>query len=136
MAPRQLFYLLKVSIRGFLLVYFQLLSRPREQRLREFKSKDFMSDEGKIENEIINYSVNRVNKCNQAKNERELRKLIAESCPNSSNKMGVKGILVSIPALLQLQLEKRKISELQITKNSLSQRFPFNSRKCKYSCRL
>ena len=83
-----------------------------------------MSDEGKIENEIINYSVNLGNKYNQAKNERELRKLIAESCPNSSNKVGVKGILVSIPALLQLQLEERKICELQITKNSLPQRFP------------
>ena len=95
-----------------------------------------MSDEGKIENEIFIYSANRGNNYNQAKNERELRKLIPESCPNSSNKVGIKGVLVSIPALLQLQLEERKISELQITKNSLPQRFPFNSRDCIYSCRL
>ena len=32
-----------------------------------------MSDEGKIENEIINYSVSRGNKCNQTENERGLR---------------------------------------------------------------
>ena len=29
----------------------------REQKLREFNSKDFASDERKIENEIVNYSV-------------------------------------------------------------------------------
>ena len=44
---------------GLLLSYFQVLCRPHEQRLRKFKSKNFMSDERKIKNEIINYSVNR-----------------------------------------------------------------------------
>ena len=44
---------------GFLQIYFQMPCRPREQRLRKFKSKDFMSDGRKIENEIINISVNR-----------------------------------------------------------------------------
>ena len=44
---------------GLLLICFQVPCRPREQKLRKFKSKDFMRDEGKIEIEIINYSVNR-----------------------------------------------------------------------------
>ena len=42
-----------------------------------------MGDEGKIENEIFNYSVNRGNKYNQMKNERKLRKLGTESCPDA-----------------------------------------------------
>ena len=50
-----------------------------------------MSDEGKRENEIIKYSVNRGNKCNQMKNERELRKLGTESCPDDSSKSGSRG---------------------------------------------
>ena len=73
---------------GLLLIYFQVPCRPREQKLRKFRSKDFMSDEGKIENEIINYSGNRGNKYVQVTNERELRKLISESCPDDSNKSG------------------------------------------------
>ena len=44
---------------GLLLIYFRVPCRPRERRLRKFKTKDFMSDERKIENEIIKYSVNR-----------------------------------------------------------------------------
>ena len=56
---------------GLLLIYFQVPCRPCEQRLRKFKSKDFMSDEGKIENEIINYSVNRVEQiCSSKKRQR------------------------------------------------------------------
>ena len=38
---------------------FSLLCWLREERLRKFNSKDFMSDERKLENEIIGYSVNR-----------------------------------------------------------------------------
>ena len=49
----------KSKSQGLLLIYFQVPCRPRERRLRKIKSKNFMSDEGKIENEIINYSVNR-----------------------------------------------------------------------------
>ena len=50
-----------------------------------------MSDRGKIENEIINYSVNPGNKYNQMENERELRKLETESCPDDSSKSGSRG---------------------------------------------
>ena len=50
-----------------------------------------MSDEGKIENEIINYSVNRGNKYNQMKNEKELRNLGTESCADDSSKSGSRG---------------------------------------------
>ena len=50
-----------------------------------------MSDEEKIENVIINYSVNRGNKYNQMENERELRKLRTESCPDDSSKSGSRG---------------------------------------------
>ena len=47
-----------------------------------------MSEEEKIENVINNYSVNRGNKYNQIENERELRKLGTESCPDDSSKSG------------------------------------------------
>ena len=50
-----------------------------------------MSDEGKIKNETIKNSVNRGNKYNQMKNERELRKLGTESCPDDSSKNGSRG---------------------------------------------
>ena len=65
--------------------------RPREQRLRKLKCKDFMSDEGEIENEKVKYSVNRGNKYNQMKTERELRKLGTESCPDDGSKSGSRG---------------------------------------------
>ena len=54
-----------------LLSLFSLPCWLREQRLRKFNTKDFMSDEKKIENEIIIYSVYR-GKTNAFKwNERE-----------------------------------------------------------------
>ena len=75
---------------GLLFIYFQVPCRPREQRLRRFKSRDILSDERKKENEIIKYSVNRGEQYVQVKNERDLRKLGIESCSNSSNKSGSK----------------------------------------------
>ena len=50
-----------------------------------------MSDLGKIENKIFNYSVNRGNKFNQMENERELRKFGTESCPDDNSKSGSRG---------------------------------------------
>ena len=59
-----------------------------------------MSDEGKKEIEINNYSVRRGNKNNQMKNERELRKLGTESCRDDSSKSGSIGQFSPQPKFL------------------------------------
>ena len=45
----------KSKSQGLLLIYFEVPCRPREQRLRKFKSKGFMNGEAKIENETMTY---------------------------------------------------------------------------------
>ena len=60
----------------------------REQRLRKFNSKDFTSDETKIEINIIQlFKLSR--EINTFKsNEKEQRKLGTESCVTASDKLG------------------------------------------------
>ena len=56
-------------------------------KIAKVQSKDFMSDGGKIESEIINYSVNRGNKYNQMENERTAL-MESESRLSDSSKSG------------------------------------------------
>ena len=57
-AVRRLLCLLEISLSGFYLS-LSVLCWPREQLLRKFSSKDFMSDDKKLETEIFNYSDNK-----------------------------------------------------------------------------
>ena len=68
-----------------------------------------MSDERKIGNEIINYSVNRGNPTCSNKNERELHKLGTESLLSNSNESGGIENPLSIPALSATTVERKGI---------------------------
>ena len=59
-----------------------------EQILRKFNSKDFMSDERKIENETIKYSVNRRKQTNANEMKRKRNNLTTESCLSASEHSG------------------------------------------------
>ena len=63
------------------------------------------------------------NKYVQVKNERELRKLGIESCPNSTNKGGSKKNLVSIPSCSQQRLLNKNCIVKNFKKFSFSQEF-------------
>ena len=86
--------------------------RPGEQGLRKFKSKDFMSDEKKIENEIIIQSTEG-NKYVQVKNERELRKLRTESCGCATDRSG------SWERIAILSIKRMKNNLLQISASKI-----------------
>ena len=66
----------------------------RKQRLRKFNSKDFMSDESKIENEIINFSVYRGEQAYANEMKRKQRNLGTESCLAASVESGNWGGIV------------------------------------------
>ena len=91
----------EIKTQGFLLIYFQLPCWLRKQRLRKINSKGFMSDQRKIESEIINYSINRGNETYANEMKKKQRILRTESCLAESQKVGKERELLSIPLLPQ-----------------------------------
>ena len=63
----------------------------REQRLRKFNSKDFMSHERKIAQEITKYSVNRGKQPYANEMKRKRQNLGTEACLSASDENGDKG---------------------------------------------
>ena len=117
---------------GLLLIYFQVPCRPRKQRLRKFKSKDFEnSDERKIGNEIINYSVNREEQICSSKK-------MKENCTNwglsHSSTTVTKAGGIENPSLFQVVHNSGRWKRIKFVILSLTE-ISVNSQNCIYSRR-
>ena len=83
-----------------------------------------MSDERKIEKELINYLVNRGNKYNQVKNGRELRKMGTESRLAELKKWEIEGVVIYSSDFRVIELYKiySRINKIRPLKNPLTPR--------------
>ena len=82
------FFLKKERVSRAFMFLFLLLCWLREQILRKFNSKDFMSDERKIEDETIKHSVNRGKQTKASELKRKRNNLGTESCLSASEDSG------------------------------------------------